>query len=69
MRPFPLIMITLLVALYGLAWHDKPARHLAPTRDASPINWETFTIWILVAISFATFFLGGYLIWAKCDGK
>jgi len=33
------------------------------------LNWEMFAIWSLVVVSFAAFFVAGYVIWVKCQGK
>jgi hypothetical protein len=31
-------------------------------------NWEIFTIWCVVVVSFAALFAAGYILWAKCHG-
>jgi hypothetical protein len=33
------------------------------------LNWEMPAIWSFVAVSFAAFFVAGYVIWAKCHGQ
>jgi hypothetical protein len=35
----------------------------------SHLNWEMLAIWSFVAVSFAAFFVAGYVIWAKCHGQ
>ena len=39
------------------------------SNKSSHLNWERFAIWSFVAVSFAAFFVAGYVIWAKCNGK
>ncbi len=46
------------------------------TRDSTPLlnrailrNWEMFVIWGFVVVSFAAFFLAGYIIRVKCHGQ
>jgi len=49
---------------------------LQTSSDSTPLlnrsihrNWERLAIWSFVAVSFAAFFLAGYVIWAKCHGR
>ena len=36
---------------------------------SSHLNWEMLAIWSFVAVSFAAFFVAGYIIWTKCNGR
>jgi hypothetical protein len=46
------------------ATHDRPRK-----RALLHLNWEMFAIWSFVVVSFAAFFVAGYVMWAKCQGK
>jgi hypothetical protein len=32
-------------------------------------NWEMFAIWGLLVVSFAAFFVAGYVVWDKCQNR
>ena len=47
----------------------KPGAFVPRSNKSSHLNWEMFTIWSLVAVSFAALFVAGYIIWSKCNGR
>ena len=79
MHSLSLIAVAVLGTLYGIAWHNQPAREperraiepraLVPhLNKSSHLNWEILAISSLVVISFTALFLAAYGIWAKCHG-
>ena len=47
----------------------EPGAFVPRSNKSSRLNWEMLALWSFVAVSFAVFFVAGYVIWAKCNGQ
>lgn len=43
-----------------------PRTFVPRSSKSAPLDWAMLAIWGCVVLSFAAFFLAGYIIWAKC---
>lgn len=76
MDPLPIIALVVMGMLYGLGWHNKPAREpgqraiereafLPRSNKSSDWSWDRFAIWSFVAVSFMALIFTGFVIWSR----
>lgn len=72
MNPLLIIPLVAVGALFGVAWHNQPARSPYSVESdewaanqAHRVNWGMVVIWSLVFLSIAALLLAGGIAWAK----